>query len=362
MSDVSRLNNAPVHGGNLAAAIKQYGGEPADWLDLSTGISPDSWPVEQLLHQAPASCWQQLPDQDLYQQTQQAAAQYYSPLVTADYRNSVLAAGTQALIQQLPGLFIRTIFCRPPQEICIWLLAGSYGEHKYRWQQSGVTVAEKSEQQLRQALQDKNSELPDILLLVNPDNPSGLLWTDAELQQWQQKLAERQGWLIIDAAFSDCGFSNDDSVSVDAEKNLADNQIILTSVGKFFGLAGLRFGACFITPEYAGVLRNQVGPWPVAGLTLWLVQQAFADKTWQGKNRKTIGDIQQQLLAACEHLPVYGSTALFITLKSERAEQWQQLLARQKIWSRCFKQQNLLRLGLPKKEDLPRLQKALKEI
>jgi len=33
------------HGGNLADAVKLYGGEQKDWLDLSTGISPWSCPI-----------------------------------------------------------------------------------------------------------------------------------------------------------------------------------------------------------------------------------------------------------------------------------------------------------------------------
>ena len=33
------------HGGNLADARARFGGEAAEWLDLSTGINPVAYPV-----------------------------------------------------------------------------------------------------------------------------------------------------------------------------------------------------------------------------------------------------------------------------------------------------------------------------
>ena len=35
----------PVHGGNLHAAIATYGGEPADWIDLSAALNPRPYPL-----------------------------------------------------------------------------------------------------------------------------------------------------------------------------------------------------------------------------------------------------------------------------------------------------------------------------
>ena len=48
------------HGGGLDAAIATHGGTRANWLDLSTGISPWSWPVPVL----PQAVWRTLPQED----------------------------------------------------------------------------------------------------------------------------------------------------------------------------------------------------------------------------------------------------------------------------------------------------------
>ena len=33
------------HGGNLDAAVARFGGARADWIDLSTGINPQPYPL-----------------------------------------------------------------------------------------------------------------------------------------------------------------------------------------------------------------------------------------------------------------------------------------------------------------------------
>ncbi len=48
------------HGGRLNAAIKRWGIPRQQWLDLSTGINPVSWPVPEI----PARLWQRLPEAD----------------------------------------------------------------------------------------------------------------------------------------------------------------------------------------------------------------------------------------------------------------------------------------------------------
>ena len=46
------------HGGGLDDAVALFGGTRADWLDLSTGINPHSYPIPEI----PAEAWTALPD------------------------------------------------------------------------------------------------------------------------------------------------------------------------------------------------------------------------------------------------------------------------------------------------------------
>jgi cobalamin biosynthetic protein CobC len=78
------------HGGRLRQAARQYAIPLADWVDLSTGINPQVYPVGPL----DPACWQRLPEDD---DGLEAAA-------TAYYGNHRLLAlpGSQAAIQGLP--------------------------------------------------------------------------------------------------------------------------------------------------------------------------------------------------------------------------------------------------------------------
>ena len=45
------------HGGRLRLAAQHYDTPLSDWLDLSTGINPDVYPVQAI----DPACWQRLP-------------------------------------------------------------------------------------------------------------------------------------------------------------------------------------------------------------------------------------------------------------------------------------------------------------
>lgn len=38
----------PDHGGNLDLAVQRFGGDARDWIDLSTGINRQPYPVGEL--------------------------------------------------------------------------------------------------------------------------------------------------------------------------------------------------------------------------------------------------------------------------------------------------------------------------
>ncbi|HHJ19921.1 MAG TPA: threonine-phosphate decarboxylase, partial [Gammaproteobacteria bacterium] len=59
------------HGGQLQAACEHYRIPLSDWIDLSTGISPFTYPLPTV----PEHCWQRLPEANDGLET--AAASYY---------------------------------------------------------------------------------------------------------------------------------------------------------------------------------------------------------------------------------------------------------------------------------------------
>src|SRR5262245_44101888 len=83
------------HGGNLDLACAHFGGRLEDWIDLSTGINREPYPVGAL----PQRSWTALPSRAEIESLHEAARKTHAtkaPLLAV--------AGAQAAIQILPRL------------------------------------------------------------------------------------------------------------------------------------------------------------------------------------------------------------------------------------------------------------------
>ncbi len=106
-----------------------------------------------------------------------------------------------------------------------------------------------------------------MLVVVNPNNPTGLKLSPEQLLEWHGRLAQRGGWLVVDEAFMD----NTPQQSLAAHTHKV-GLIVLRSFGKFFGLAGVRLGFVLAERKLLKLLAEQIGPWAVAGPTRVLGQ------------------------------------------------------------------------------------------
>jgi cobalamin biosynthetic protein CobC len=317
------------HGGNLMAASQRYGLPLEHWLDLSTGINPTGHPVPPI----PVDAWLHLPQDD--DGLLDAAASFYGTM------NLIAAAGTQAVLQTLPRL-------RPACRVAI--PAPMYAEHPRAWTICGHQV-------VRHAPEDILAAECDVLLLCNPNNPTGHRYARNALLACRDRLQTRGGWLIVDEAFIDC--RPDESVTpLTGEPGL----IVLRSLGKFFGLAGARVGFAFGWPALLAELAEMLGPWPISGPARIAAQAALRDKPWQTNTRIRLRQDAQrlmQLLAECGLAPA-GGTELFQYVPTPQAEKLHEHLAQQGILARLFHQPPALRFGLPATEaEWQRLQHAL---
>lgn len=319
------------HGGDIHTAAQHYDIPLSDWLDLSTGINPHAWPVEKVS----AVSWQRLPPRD--DGLQKAACVYYGA------NQCLPVAGIQAAIQALPVL-------RTPCEVGV--LIPSYSEHAHAWQRGGHCVQFFEPADIQSVIGNL-----DVLIIVNPNNPTGQVFDKEQLLEWQATLSTKGGWLIVDEAFIDA--TPDNSLAL---YTTLPGLIVLRSLGKFFGLAGARCG--FVLAEQVLLDRLEVclGPWAVNGPTREIAQKALADVTWQTHMRKLL---QQDSLRLERLLIQYGfissgATALFHWMRHSQATHFHEVLAKHGILTRYFAEPQSLRIGLPGSEgDWLRLELAL---
>lgn len=318
------------HGGNLTLASRKYDIPLADWLDLSTGINPDNYPVTAI----PAAVWQRLPDDD--DDLIKAACSYY------ECKSLLPTAGSQAALQVLPKL-------RP---ICkVAMLNPMYREHAHAWQRQGHAVSTFT------SLADASVAQADVVLLCNPNNPTARLFTPAELLGLHDNLKHRGGWLIVDEAFIDA--TPEYSIAQHAH---LDGLFVLRSLGKFFGLAGARVGFLLAEDSHLVKVQEELGPWTLTGASRLIAKQALLDSAWQQKMRLDLASKSQRLaeLLSKYHLAPQAGTALFQYVPTLQAMQWQHHLATQGVLVRLFTDMPALRFGLPPENGWGRLESALK--
>ena len=309
------------HGGKLRLAAKRYDIPLHQWMDLSTGINPNGWQGEL----PPMSAWARLPEDD--DGLVEAAMTYYG------VENLLPVAGSQAAIQTLPKL---------RQNSRVAILAPSYNEHAHAWQRAGHDVELVAVEQLHHGV-----ESVDVMVLVNPNNPTGATFDQATLLQWHQTLVKRQGWLIVDEAFMDS--TPEQSLAKETNR---EGFIVLRSIGKFFGLAGARVGFVLAQHALLNALQEELGPWTVTGPSRWLVTQALNDEAWQADMRLQLKQQSERLhllLQQYDLTPSGGST-LFQTIAMPYASDVHEQLAQQGILTRLFVDASLIRFGLPKDE------------
>jgi cobalamin biosynthetic protein CobC len=317
------MGDAPiVHGGNLREAARRHGIAYDSWLDLSTGINPRGYPVPPV----PAAAWRRLPDDDDALAT--AAARYYG---APDAAHVLPVAGSQAAIRALPALL-------PLGTAGVAPLA--YGEYGPAFARHGHAV---------EAFSCAHDTLPAALthlIVGNPNNPTTERVAPARLLRWHAQLHARGGALIVDEAFADA----DDADSLAAEVGRA-GLIVLRSVGKFFGLAGIRAGFALAAPGLLRDLRDRLGAWTVSGPAGHAVAAAFADTDWQRATRARLAADGARLAAG---LRAQGfatqATPLFSWTDDPRAAALHEALARRGVWTRYFAHAPSLRIGLPDDE------------
>ena len=218
------------HGGRLLQAVQRYGVPRERWLDLSTGINPIAWQGAPL----PIVSWNRLPE-DEDGLIEAAAAYYEAPRLLP-------ISGSQAAIQTLPRLRER---CR------VGVPTLGYNEHGHRWKQAGHDV-------IPVAVEDFGAAVDrlDVLVVCNPNNPTGERVVPAELLEWHARLSARGGWLVVDEAFADS--TPETSIARYTDR---DGLVVLRSLGKFFGLAGARVGFVLATKSLLNELADWLGPW-----------------------------------------------------------------------------------------------------
>ncbi|KAK4185084.1 pyridoxal phosphate-dependent transferase [Podospora australis] len=132
-----------------------------------------------------------------------------------------------------------------------------------------------------------------IVYLCSPGNPTGSLLAKEDIRQ----VLEHPSWngvVVVDEAYID--FAPD-------EASLAEwvtewpNLVVMQTLSKAFGLAGIRLGAAFTSPEIARLLNALKAPYNISNIT-----SAIAEYAVSGEGLQVMREHKAKLIAQRERL------------------------------------------------------------
>ncbi|HWJ19873.1 MAG TPA: aminotransferase class I/II-fold pyridoxal phosphate-dependent enzyme [Geobacterales bacterium] len=322
-------------GGRLDVALEVYPNAPQPWIDLSTAISPWSYPYPPLAD----SEMHRYPNEVALQRLTKAAKKAYRAPAVAD---AVPVPGVNLGLSVLPWFF------REPKRVAV--LAPEHSGHAAAWDAAGHSVS-----QIESMDRVGNAA---ILIVVNPSNVDGSVVPHGDLAASLPPLKRRDGLLIVDETFADA----DPSHSLLPEVARLDYTLVLRSLGEFYGAAGIGLGFAVTSHPITERLRSALGAWPVSAQAMAFGEAALADTVWAESQRARLKEAAKAMDAALEAagLRILGGQALFRLAACTSGRQLFSHLASQGILTWPFQDRNALRFGLPRdEEELSRIRQAL---
>lgn len=209
----------------------------------------------------------------------------------------------------------------------------------------------------------KVDEQTKLIFLCSPNNPTGQFLDEKDIELL---LKSFNGLVVVDEAYID--FGNRDSWN--KRLNLYPNLVVIQTLSKAYGLAGLRLGILFANEEVISILNKIKPPYNINQFTQDFAQKCIIDKTY---NESLINLLSKERVFLFELLlevdfvkKVYPSDSNFILIKVDNANKRYQQLIEKGIVIRnrtnddlC---ENFLRITVGTEEENQKLIQTLKTI
>lgn len=132
----------------------------------------------------------------------------------------------------------------------------------------------------------KKSPAPKLIFLCSPNNPTGNLLREADVEAMCQAYAEK-ALVVLDEAYIE--FAQAESFARYLHR--FDNLVVLRTLSKAHGLAGARCGVALAAPAILALLNKVRAPYPLATPAVIEVERALEDRSLQ--------QTEQRITAIC---------------------------------------------------------------
>ncbi len=245
-------------------------------------------------------------------------------------------------------LLIRS-FCEPGQDQIV-ICPPTYGMYAISAESNGVgrTVIPLTAELGLDVAAISSVANAKLVFVCSPNNPTGDLIPREQICQLLDSFAGR-ALVVVDEAYIEF-IQSASSVDLLAQY---PNLVILRTLSKAFGLAGLRCGFTLAAPEVIAALKQMIAPYPLAAPVIDIAVQALTPASiaamWQ--TVATISQLRAQFIEFASNLAgirrVFSSNANYVLLAVDDAKAWVDAMAAHGILIRNqSSQQGLAGLGV----------------
>ena len=304
MLPASRLPTVtPVaHGGPDYAELAALGIRPENLLDFSVNANPLG-PSPRALRALELVDVARYPDAEAIRPRAGLAAEH-----DVDPSEVLVGNGSVELIWLLAGAYLA-----PGDHVLV--VGPTFGEYSAAVRRHGAEVAEvvgRTEDGYRASRADVLASLdaarPRLVFACHPNNPTGHLWSLDDFTAILDALDD--ALLVVDEAYIDFADRVDSALALRRDPRV----VVLRSLTKNFGLAGLRLGYLVAHPAVVDVLARSRPPWTVNALAQVAGLAALGDREHLEAGRRIARKAKARL--------VDGLTRLGLTCLPSRTHFW----------------------------------------
>lgn len=301
---------SPPHGGNRHLLAQEAGVSPDKILDFSVNVHPagPSLDVQGALLQAMDSITHY--PSPYAEEACAKAAHYYNISVPS----ILFGNGSNQLIHAIPTAFsLKSALILHP----------AFSEYEKACHQAGMsvhyqyTLPENKFQPHWESLITQAQKV-DIVFVASPSNPAGVL-LDPQCLQEAIRATPNTYWLV-DEAFIE--FSDESQSLITLSTNLP-NLLILRSLTKFHGMAGIRTGFIVAQPKLIALLKNHIPAWSLGSFSIAAACAIFSQSPKHNtKVREETRHLRKELEEHLHSLPditPYPSEANYILFSWKKA-------------------------------------------
>lgn len=178
-------------------------------------------------------------------------------------------------------------------------------------------------------------------MLCSPNNPTGNLinldLVAAACEQYKNKSV-----VVVDEAYIEFAQAKSATTLI----NHFENLVVLRTLSKASGLAGLRLGSIIAQAHVIAAFKKIIAPFTISSITIELAANALEMNDWFAAAVDNIQNSREWLINELQKIPVvekvYSSEANFILVKTSRAKQLTRWFAGKNIAVRDFPPHSLL--------------------